>query len=126
MKRMRPAAAAIIALIMCAGISVGKDLDPATKRKIATIENGLVIFDPGARGGQPPQRATLAERMAHYKIPGVSMALINGDEMEWARSYGTLKAESGVPVKTDSLFQAASTTKMLVAAVALRLVEKGN
>ena len=29
----------------------------------------------------------LAERMAHYKVPGLSVAVINDGKIEWARGY---------------------------------------
>jgi CubicO group peptidase (beta-lactamase class C family) len=89
------------------------------------IENNLVEFNPGAGKEQPPKRATLSERMSHYKIPGVSIALINENKIEWAKSYGVINVESRVPVTKESFFEAASTTKMLVAATALHFVEKG-
>ncbi len=101
--------------------------DAAVAQRIERIENALVAFSPGAPDtARAPERFTLAERMAHYKIPGVGVAVINGGGIEWAKGYGTLVAGRDAPVTTSSVFQAASTTKLLVAAMALHLVERGR
>jgi CubicO group peptidase (beta-lactamase class C family) len=63
--------------------------------------------------------------MVFYKIPGVGIAVIDEYELDWAKGYGVLKAGDPAAVTTESLFEAASTTKLLVAATALHLVERG-
>jgi CubicO group peptidase (beta-lactamase class C family) len=55
----------------------------------------------------------------------IGIVLINENKTEWAKSNGVIKVESRVPVTKESFFEAASTTKMLVAATALHFVEKG-
>jgi CubicO group peptidase (beta-lactamase class C family) len=82
-----------------------------------------VEFVPGPPdAARTPQKMSLAERMATHKIPGVSIAVINGNKVEWAKAYGVLKAGADAPVTTGSIFQAASTTKMLVSAAVLHYV----
>jgi len=56
----------------------------------------------------------------------VSIAVINNSKIEWAKGYGTLVAGGPAPVDAASIFQAASTTKLLVSAMALHYVEKGR
>ena len=34
---------------------------------------------------------TLADRMKFYKVPGVSIAVINNGKIEWAKGYGALE-----------------------------------
>ncbi len=96
-------------------------------RRIESVENGLLELGSDSRGtARARRRMALSERMAHHKVPGVSAAIINGDQIEWAKGYGVIKAGSDSPVSTESLFQAASTTKLLTAVLALRLVERGQ
>ena len=93
------------------------------------IENGLAEFVQGASDSaapKPARKATLAERMAFYRIPGVSIAVIDDSRLDWAKGYGVLQAGRGAPVTPVSLFEAASTTKALVAATVLQLVEQGR
>lgn len=93
------------------------------QRAAGQIENGLVPLDTRAKG--PPQRATLAARMAHYGVPGVSIALIEGGTIAWARGYGVRSAGSDRAVTPGTRFQAASISKPVAALAALRLVERG-
>ena len=63
--------------------------------------------------------------MAFYKVPGVTMALIDGNAIAWAKAYGVLEAGTTRAVTADSVFEAASATKVLTTVLALRLVERG-
>ena len=69
--------------------------------------------------------AALSERMQHYDVPGVSIAVINDYQIEWTQGYGVLEAGLDTPVTTDTLFHAGSIAKTLSAAAALTLVERG-
>jgi CubicO group peptidase (beta-lactamase class C family) len=107
--------------------AAGKVQESLKKQRIRNVENGLVEFQVGPKGIEPTQKkAALAERMGFYKVPGVSIAVIDGNQIEWAKGYGVLKAGATPPVTPDSLFQAASTSKLLTAAAALHFVEKGK
>jgi len=99
-------------------------------QRIHNIENGLVEFTSPmslfqADSVNAGDLKTLAERMEYYNVPGVSIAVINDFALEWARAYGVLKAGSDRPVTTGSYFQAASTSKLVAAAIVLHHVEKG-
>src|SRR5207302_1467056 len=67
----------------------------------------------------------LADRLAYYRVPGVSVAVINNGKLEWAKGFGTLSARSTNPITTKTLFQAASISKPLTATAALALVQSG-
>jgi CubicO group peptidase (beta-lactamase class C family) len=89
----------------------------------------LVVLLTGC--GQPlaspsPELDARIERlMERHRVPGVSIAVINDFEIEWAKGYGILEAGGDEPVTTDTLFQAASVGKPLTAAAALHFVEQG-
>lgn len=92
--------------------------------RIAAIENALlpaVVIQ-----GEPPQTTSLAERMAQYRVPGVSVAVINEGKIEWARGYGLADVQSGRKVTVNTLFQAASISKPVAATAALTLVQDGR
>ena len=61
----------------------------------------------------------LAERMRHYKVPSVSIAVIHTFAIDWARGYG-------MRTTPETLFQAASISKPVTAMAALHLVEHGR
>lgn len=67
----------------------------------------------------------LIHQMAKKNVPGVSIALIEKNTVTWTKSYGEVKNKSRIPISAETLFQAASVTKLLVASLALHFVEKG-
>jgi CubicO group peptidase (beta-lactamase class C family) len=98
--------------------------DPALAARISRIENGLlpaVVIK-----GQPPQPMTIADRMAHYKVHGVSVAFFDHGQIIWTKTYGFADVASKKPVTPDTLFQAASISKPVAALAALRLVQDGK
>ncbi|OPY68676.1 MAG: Penicillin-binding protein 4* [Syntrophorhabdaceae bacterium PtaU1.Bin034] len=62
---------------------------------------------------------SLQERMDYYLVPGVSIALINNGQIEWARGFGVAGSGGAVPVTADSVFQAASISKTFAAAAVM-------
>jgi CubicO group peptidase (beta-lactamase class C family) len=67
----------------------------------------------------------LAERAVAAGVPGVSVAVLAGDEIT-TLATGVLNTATGVAVTTDSLFQIGSVTKVWTATVLMRLVEQGR
>lgn len=55
------------------------------------------------------------ERMAVYKVPGVSVALVLDNKLAWACSYGLIEKGKADYVHTDTVFQAASVSKPISA-----------
>src|SRR5215510_16309671 len=91
--------------------------------RIQRVENGLL---PAVMIKGQTTAMKLAERMAHYKVPGLSVAVINEGKIEWARGYGVVEKEGGKSVTADTLFLAGSISKPVAALAALLLVEQGK
>jgi CubicO group peptidase (beta-lactamase class C family) len=92
--------------------------------RIARIEQGLL---PAVRvANAPPVTYKLADRMAHHKVPAVSVAFVENGKLAWARAYGIGDVAAGTRATTDTLFQAASISKPLAALAVLRLVQDGK
>ncbi len=72
------------------------------------------------------RRAEIASLMARLGVPGASVAVVRGGELDWARGYGVAAAGEAQPVTPETLFQAASVSKPVAAAAALRLAEEGK
>src|ERR1700682_1814777 len=89
--------------------------------RIRRVENGLLSAT--AIKGQQPAKMTIADRMEHYKVPGVSIAVINNGSIEWGRGYGLLEQGGSERVTPDTRFQAASISKAVAATAALHYVE---
>jgi len=70
--------------------------------------------------------AFIEEAMLEYNVPGVSIAVINNSEIEWAKGYGVTDIETNAPVTETTLFQAASISKPVSAMAALKFVQDGK
>lgn len=73
---------------------------------------------------EPFATLSVSERAAHHGVPGVSIAVIDDGQIDWARGFGFADLESRTPVTAETLFQAASISKPLAAVAALKLVEE--
>lgn len=109
-------------LITLAGAALAQA--PASiEDQIERIQNGLLR--PVAIKGEPFPTLKLADEMAKMHVPGVSVAVIHGGKIEWARGFG-VRSIGGAAVKPDTLFQAASISKPVTALAVLRFVESGR
>ncbi len=70
-------------------------------------------------------RAALAARMSNGELPGY-VSVVAGPDSEWIDAVGVTAFGGGTPMERDTPFRIASTTKPLMAAVALTLVEDGT
>lgn len=114
----------VVGPISCAGGAEETALsDEALLQRIARVESGLLpaVY---ARGVSPPT-TTLQEVMGHFRVPGVSIAVINGGALEWARGYGSLQV-GGSAVNEETLFLAGHISQGVAAVAALRLVDEGH
>ena len=68
----------------------------------------------------------LAALMRHTKVPGLSISVIHGFQIRWTRAYGVADVERQTPVTPQTLFQAASISKPVMAIAAARLAEQGQ
>jgi CubicO group peptidase (beta-lactamase class C family) len=64
--------------------------------------------------------------MKDFNVPGVSIAIINDFKIVATYAYGLADAETGVPVSTATMFQAASISKPVAAMVSLKAVQDGR
>ena len=91
--------------------------------RIQRVEGGLM--PPVRVRGTLPLRYDLTMRMKHHRVPGVSVAVVDGYRLAWARAYGVTEAGGDDAVTPATLFQAASISKPVTAVATLRLVERG-
>jgi len=69
---------------------------------------------------------TLEERMRHYKVEGVSVAVFRDFSVVWTEARGLADRETKQPATPDTLFQAGSISKPVAATAVLRKVEAGE
>ncbi len=91
--------------------------------RISRITENLIVETPF---WNQYQNATLSERLAHYQTPGISIAVINNGEIEWARGFGVKDIKTKEPVNQNTLFQAASISKAVVSLAFMKLKENNE
>jgi serine/threonine protein kinase/CubicO group peptidase (beta-lactamase class C family) len=103
--------------------AVAKSDDRRTELKSLSVMPHLI---PRLSRDDPEARDYVLQRMAAYQVPGLSIALVNGGKLEWARAYGVPRLGSNAPLTTQIRFQAAGLSKPVSALAALRLVHHGQ
>lgn len=71
------------------------------------------------------ERWTIEQRLAHYGVPGVSVAVIEGGEIAWSDGFGARQHGLDTPVDADTVFMGASNSKPITALLILQHVERG-
>lgn len=95
-----------------------------TLLEINSIENSLIKNIQIK--GDSIQKFNILERMDFYKVPGVSIAIVENGKIKWAKGYGYANTETGTKVNASTLFQAGSISKPLAALSALKLFENDS
>lgn len=113
----------LIALCLCATqLSAQKNYPPETLQKIKEVENnitsGILLNDE--------QPGTIAERMAKYKVKGLSIAVVHDYKVVWAKGYGWADEAEQRPVTPETLFEPGSISKTLNALGILKLAQEGK
>lgn len=87
----------------------------------------LLCLGPCAAALEADALDALAERgMADWGIPGMAVALVENGELVHAQGFGRTAVVDGAPVDAHTPFANASTTKAMVAAGVLILVDEGR
>ena len=92
--------------------------------RMAAVENG--IDPPVVIAGEPSKEWTIPMQMARYKVPAVSVAVINNYKIDWGKAWGVTEPGGTQAATKDTLFQAASISKPISAMAVMHLVQEGK
>lgn len=112
-----------IALASMLGPLTSYAADAEAQVRMRQLESQLSPTTPA--DGTPVHPITLLKRMAQLHVPGISIAVVHGGKIDWARGYGVAWV-GGPAVTTETLFQAASISKPVTALAVLHLVDSGK
>ena len=120
-RRRRGLAAALAVLAI--GLTACDAQKALARKRRSTIENSLTrtVYLKGLQ----PEKLSLAERMAFYRVPGVSLCAFDKNAIEWTEAYGEADGQTHRPLTPETVFQAGGLAEMMTAAAAFRLAEKG-
>jgi CubicO group peptidase (beta-lactamase class C family) len=84
----------------------------------------------GARGDYSQTRKYLSwlidREMAQNEITGISIALVDDQNVIWQQGFGYADLENKVPATPDTVYRAGSIAKVFTAAAAMQLAEQGK
>lgn len=102
---------------------------------------GILLGSLGCNG-QPPSPPSIApgdyasiirylkqhipREMAEHQVPGFSIALVEGQELIWARGFGLADKNRGLQVTENTAFRAGALSQLLTATAVMQLVEQGR
>jgi len=69
---------------------------------------------------------TVAEWLAETGAPSVSIAIVSGNDIAYARAYGNARLHPRVPATTETRYEIGSISKQFTAAAVLLLQERGK
>lgn len=93
------------------------------EEKIKRIENGL---QPNLQiNGDSVPNYRIEDRLKELGIPGVSIAVLNNGQLEWAKGYGFADLSENRLVTHETMFLAGSVSKPVAAFRAHQLAEEG-
>lgn len=115
-----PVLCSIIICLFAAGCSQKSQVETRIKAVEEGLEPGLPIATI------VPTGHSLTDRMKHYDVPAVSIAVINNGRVEWSKGYGVIDKDSQIAATPTTLFQAASISKALTAMASLYFVQEGK
>ncbi|MBU1910235.1 MAG: beta-lactamase family protein [Verrucomicrobia bacterium] len=104
------------------------------RRALLTLLGLLAAgFRPSAAGADNNYTGTIAEatawieaQMAAQQVTGFSLALVDDQDVVWARGFGFADAALSVPVTTDTVFRIGSVSKVFTTTAALQLQDAGR
>lgn len=102
---------------------------------------GILLSNFGCNG-QPPAPPSIApgdyasiigylkqyipQQMAEHQVPGLSIALVDGQQLIWARGFGFADQARGLQVTENTAFRAGALSQLLTATAVMQLVEQGR
>lgn len=116
MTRLHPHAARAGALLLAAaGLASAQPLPVAAPDSVGFSAERLNRID-----------AFFADEMQRKRVPGAVVAVARQGRLVYFKAFGLADPVKGLPMTTDTIFQLASMTKIMAAAGALTLTERGQ
>jgi CubicO group peptidase (beta-lactamase class C family) len=104
---------AVLLIVIVAGLNLLQSV-PIKAQSFEALQHDLEIRPPGSLS---PERLDLTDALRTLHVPSVSIALIEGGSLAWLHNFGA--------APSNTIYQAASLSKLVSAVAALRLVELG-
>ena len=95
-------------LLLSSLLSLAQDKTRPSSEQIAKIES------------------LIQAELTQSKIPGLSVAIVSGDQLRYTKGFGMADLENSVAAKSTTVYRLGSLTKTITATAAMYLAEKGK
>lgn len=85
-----------------------------------------VPVDPRFRATAAAITEFIRHEMADKSIPGISIALVEGERTVWARGFGWARMADSTPATAETIYRVGSVTKLFTALAVMQQVEQGK
>ena len=68
----------------------------------------------------------IPQLMKKHQVPGVSIALVDGEKIVWARGFGYADREKGMRASAETIYQTGSISKVFTATAVMQHVAQGH
>jgi len=92
------------------------ELSPSTEVENGLLPSTIIEGEPGYH---------LGDRMEHYQVPGVSIAVIQDTKVLWVEQYGVMDIRDSAPVTDVTMFNVGSMSKAVTSVTILSLARDG-
>jgi CubicO group peptidase (beta-lactamase class C family) len=103
---------AIVVILMLAG--------PLAAEKVAVKD------DPGVASSIRLLEQWVASQIEYRNQPGVSMGIVHGGKLIWAKGFGVSDLAAGTPATSKTVYRIASITKLFTSTALLQLRDAGK
>jgi CubicO group peptidase (beta-lactamase class C family) len=83
------------------------------------------VVQAAAADARAALRQTVPGLLARYHVPGLAVTVVQARRVGWTECFGVKRAGEAAPITAETVFEAASLSKPVVAYAALREVERG-
>jgi CubicO group peptidase (beta-lactamase class C family) len=102
------------------------ELRIAAAEALTRIEPPMPIAEPGLAAHIAWIRENVPRLMQQFHVPGASIAIVQNATIAWAQGFGVRDVRDHKPVTTETVFEAASMSKPIVALIAVQLIQEGR
>ncbi len=93
---------------------------------LAAEDPSAVAKDPRVVSALELARTWLEGQRAYARIPGISAAVVYGDETLWSGGFGQSDARDGRPATADTLYSICSLSKLFTSVAVMQLRDEGK
>ncbi|MFL5461422.1 MAG: serine hydrolase domain-containing protein, partial [Gemmatimonadales bacterium] len=92
----------------------------------AAVAQATIEPDPRYQEVARALSGVIEQQRAEHKIPAVSVALVDGSRVVWARGFGWADSAAGVPATAATVYRVGSVSKLFTDIAVMQQVERGK